>query len=275
VPTRVGPRREKNVLELADFWLPLTFLAAILGTGMGFPIPEELPIVAAGIWAGDADIVAKFGALRWLMLPACIVTVVMGDSILYFIGAKFGTKVLQTRVFKRMLPDAKREEIEKNFHVHGVKVLLFARLLPGIRSPIFIMAGILKLPLRRFILADGIYAVPGVSTLFFLAWWFGEQFKAVIEKFEEGVSSYLRPLLILIALGLVIGYMLYKFLRHPVSTGDPKEHPLVEHATHVPIIKQVTQMIDGKHTEAPHGTAPPAPPPPEPDALKKEENVPG
>src|SRR5207302_845543 len=158
MPARVGPRREKNVLELSDFWLPLTFVGAILGSGMGFPIPEELPIVAAGIWAGDADIVAKFGGLRWLILPVCIVTVVIGDGILYTIGARFGTRILRTRLFKKMLPDAKREEIEKNFHDHGVKVLLFARLLPGIRSPIFIMAGVLKLPLSRFLLADGIYA---------------------------------------------------------------------------------------------------------------------
>src|SRR5438270_13917412 len=99
MPARVGSRGEKNMLQLSDFWLPLTFVGAILGSGMGFPIPEELPIVAAGIWAGDTDIVAKFGPLRWVILPVCIVTVVIGDSILYMIGAKFGTRVLRMRLF--------------------------------------------------------------------------------------------------------------------------------------------------------------------------------
>ena len=42
-------------------------------------------------------------------------------------------------------------------------ILLFARILPGIRSPIFLTAGIMKLSWQRFLLADGIYAVPGVS----------------------------------------------------------------------------------------------------------------
>ena len=50
----------------------------------------------------------------------------------------------EQRRFESLSPaqqEAERAEIEKNFHDHGIKVLLFARFLPGIRSPIFIMAG--------------------------------------------------------------------------------------------------------------------------------------
>jgi hypothetical protein len=111
------------------------------------------------------------------------------------------------------------------------------------------MAGVMKLPLRRFLLADGIYAIPGVSLLFFLAWWFGDQFVALIERFEHGVSHYLKPLLILVALGGVIAYMLYHFLKHPVSTGNPEEVPLAEKVTHLPPLKKVTELIDCRPPE--------------------------
>jgi hypothetical protein len=187
------------------------------------------------------------------------------------VGRKFGTRLLQTRFFSRLLPPARREEIEQNFHKHGIKVLLFARFLPGIRSPIFIMAGVMKLPLKRFLLADGIYAIPGVSLLFFLAWWFGDQFVELIKRFEHGVESYIKPLLILVALLGVIGYMLYKFLRHPVSTGDPSDIPMVEKVTHAPVIKQVTELIEGKHPVPELSPKPPAPTPSSPPPDKPEE----
>jgi membrane protein DedA with SNARE-associated domain len=239
------------VIEFGDLWFYLATFGALVAAGIGFPIPEELPVVFAGDWAALPDTIATHGNYRWLILPVCILGVVISDGLLYGVGRKFGTRLLETRFFSRLLPPARRTEIEQNFHQHGIKVLLFARFLPGIRSPIFIMAGVMRLPLRRFLLADGIYAIPGVSLLFFLAWWFGDQFVALVERFEHGVSAYIKPLLILIALGGVIAFMLYKFLRHPVSTGDPADVPLVDKMTHAPVIKQVTDLIDGKHPDLP------------------------
>src|SRR5262245_11688572 len=126
------------------------FFGMLVAAGIGAPIPEELPVVLAGAWAAHPDVVARFGTLRSLMLPFCILGVVISDGLLYGIGRKFGTRILDLKFFKKIVPPAKRTEIEENFHKHGIKVLLFARFLPGIRSPIFIMAGVMKLPLKRF-----------------------------------------------------------------------------------------------------------------------------
>jgi len=48
-------------------------------------------------------------------------------------------------------------------------------LLPGIRTPIFIIAGMLRVPLGRFLIADGLYAIPGVNILFWLAYLLTDQ----------------------------------------------------------------------------------------------------
>ena len=49
-------------------------------TGIGLPIPEEVPIVAAGI-------ASRTGALHWYYaLPACLVGALLGDSLMYSIG---------------------------------------------------------------------------------------------------------------------------------------------------------------------------------------------
>jgi hypothetical protein len=133
---------------------------------------------------------------------------------------------LEYRWIARLLPPEKRSRIEGNFHQYGVKILLFARLLPGIRSPIFITAGIMKLPLKRFLLADGIYAIPGVSLLFFLAFWFGNQFKDLVDMIQKETNAA-RPIIFMVAIVAVGVYFFFHFIRKPVPTGDPKELPLI------------------------------------------------
>jgi membrane protein DedA with SNARE-associated domain len=218
------------VLDAAALWSYLGIFLALVGAGIGVPIPEELPVVTGGMMSGHAS---QDGSHPhwWIMLPVCIAGVVISDGLLYGIGRLWGPRLLQYRwVRARLLPPARLAEIESNFHKYGVKILLFARLLPGIRSPIFIVAGIMRLSFTRFLLADGIYAIPGVSLLFFLGFWFTDQFLAVVTEAER-----VRPLIIVVVLTAVITYLIIHFMRKPVTTGAPEELP--------PIISQVSQHM--------------------------------
>src|SRR5262249_28046232 len=155
--------------ELLRSWGYLGIFVGILLTGIGFPMPEELPVVIGGALAGHGS------ARWWIMLPVCIVGVVVGDGLLYGIGRLWGPRLLQYNWVKTsVLPPERLAKIEQNFQNHGIKILLFARMTPGIRAPIFLTAGLTKLPLARFLIADGIYAIPGVTLLFFLGYWFTE-----------------------------------------------------------------------------------------------------
>ena len=220
------------------FWPLLTTFALLVAAGVGFPIPEEVPVVGAGLWVGQNP---ELRPWSFLALPICILGVVISDALLYTIGRLYGPRLLEYRWTSRLLPPEKLARIEGNFHKYGVKILLFARVLPGIRSPIFITAGIMKLPLRRFVLADGIYAIPGVSLLFFLAFWFGDQFKELFDKIEKDLDVA-KPIIILAALAAVAAYICYHFVRKPIPTGDPRDLPL----TDLPLIGQkVAATIEG------------------------------
>jgi membrane protein DedA with SNARE-associated domain len=210
-----------------DFqWLSpfLIFFGMFVAAGLGAPIPEELAIVAAGLWAANHD--AEYGPFRWIMLPVCIAGIIISDLLLYVIGRYGGNRLLEHRFLRRLFDPQRRERIERNFHRYGVNILLFGRLLPGIRAPLFVTAGVMRLSIPRFLLADGIGAVLGNSLLFFLAFWFGDQFKELIEKAEHKVEV-MRPILVLTAILAVAIYFLIHFLRRPVTTGDPKELPLI------------------------------------------------
>ena len=200
--------------------------AALVAAGVGFPMPEEVPVVTAGALAGHALQDPGNSIRWWILLPLCILGVVISDGLLYLVGRTFGLRVLTFPFMAGLLPRERLERIQKNFQKHGVLILLFARILPGIRSPIFLTAGIMKLSWKRFLLADGIYAVPGVSLLFFLAFWFTDQFRDLVTKAEEEVSR-VRPLIVLTAIVAVAFYFLVQFLRRPVHSGDPNEMPLI------------------------------------------------
>lgn len=192
--------------------------AALIAAGFGLPIPEELPVLTAGVLCGHADT-----TLQWMiMLPVCIVGVVVGDGIIYTIGRVWGPRLLDNAwVQRKLVPPEKRAKIEKNFHDRGVLILLTARLTPGIRTPIFLMAGILRVPLARFLLADGLYAIPGVTTLFFLAYFLTDQ---VLEVFHR-IDQY-KPLLVVGVLSAVAGVIAYRFFTtRSVTTGAHSEVP--------------------------------------------------
>jgi membrane protein DedA with SNARE-associated domain len=203
----------------------------LIAAGLGLPIPEELPVLTAGVLVGHGDTLEPGqteldpNRLKWyIMLPVCILGVVIGDGFLYGIGRLWGTRLLNNSwVQRRIVPPEKRASIEKNFQERGVLILLTARLTPGIRSPIFIMAGCLRVPLARFLFADGLYAIPGVTTLFFLAYYLTDQ---VLEVFNK-INHY-KPLVFVAVLSAVAGIVLYRIITsRKVNTGAYSEVPLM------------------------------------------------
>ena len=237
----------------------LGVFVALIASATVVPLPEELPVITAGILVGHEDT-----PLRWyIMLPVVMAGVVLGDGFLYGIGRLWGRRLLNLAwVQRRLVTPAKREEIEKNFHDRGIMILLGARMLPGIRGPIFIMAGVLKVPLGRFMLADAIYAVPLVNILFWLSYFLTDQVLLIFNKINE-----YKPLVIVAILSGIAGAMIQKYIiaRH-VSTGEPPHVPniiakpavAVGHAVGHAVEKAV-DTVTGRHHDKPPADPQPLP----------------
>jgi len=261
--------------------------ATIILSGFGAPIPEEIPVVTAGAMVGhDAQAAvpdllngaigggyALFitpqpaAAIRWwIMLPLIIVSVVVGDLALFMIGRIWGSRLLRSSwVQRRILPPDKQAKIEENFHRNGIMILLGARLTPGIRTPVFLMAGILRMPIQRFLLADTLYAIPGVNLLFWLSYWFTDQFVEAVEAVDRH-----RPMVVLAVLSAIIGVLLWKFATsRRLSTGDVRDIPtlvkpvgVVTHAIEQTIEKGMAKTMDATNVVIHKVTHPRASEPP-------------
>jgi membrane protein DedA with SNARE-associated domain len=245
----------------------LIVFAMNVASGFMAPFPEEVTVVGAGVWTANAA--DSHGVFRWLMLPVALVSVVIGDLVLYTIGLRYGTRLLHNPWIARLFPEAKRLRIERNFHRYGVNILLFGRFLPTIRGPLFLTAGMMRLPLVRFLIADGIGAVIGNTLLFFLGFWFGDAFKELIEAIANGLTQY-RPILVLGALVAVGTYMIFHFLRSPVTTGDPKEIPLIGSQVAARIDSESKRIANKDKPQAvPENTANPSAAQPQREASKQ------
>jgi membrane protein DedA with SNARE-associated domain len=248
------------MLEGFDQYGYLGVFLTLLAAGFGVPIPEELPVLTAGIMVGHADT-----ELRWyIMLPVVIAGVVLGDTVLYGMGRIFGRRLLDIGVIRRRLPYEKQEKIEKNFAEHGIYVLLGARMLPGIRAWVFIMAGVLKVPMAQFVLADAIYAIPLVNILFWLAYVLTDQVLLVYNQLHTIMNAY-RPLIISHLVAGVVGALLYKYVfSRPVSTGEPPHVPDIiakpavaaAHAVER-VMEKAVETVTGRHHEKPPEKLPP------------------
>ncbi len=159
------------------------YLASYLGivvvlflTGCGLPLPEEVPIVAAGI-------AASLGKLDPVMgYVACMIGALAGDTAMYSIGRVFGRRLFRRHGwFSRLVNEQTEARAERMIRRHGLKVFFLARFLVGIRGPMYIALGVLALPLSRFLLIDGISAAVVVGLGYWLSYYFGKSFQRFLQ----------------------------------------------------------------------------------------------
>ncbi|MGC4003084.1 MAG: DedA family protein [Pirellulales bacterium] len=162
-------------------------------TGCGLPLPEEVALIFAGIAASQGEM------NPWFAMLACLIGCLVGDSIMYWIGSRVGRRVMNSRTPWGRYSTPEREKLlEHLIHQHGVKVLFVARFLVGVRSPVYLTAGILKFPFRRFILADLFCAAVVILLFFGVSYYFGKDVVDWIRNAEYGLT-------IVIVAGVLIG----------------------------------------------------------------------
>ena len=151
-------------------------LVVLLLGSLGLPIPEEVPIVAAGMLSHQQ-------MMRWwLALPTCIVGVFAGDLILYWAGRHWGERVLDQPLVGRLLTRARLEQIQAGYRRRGVLIVFLARNVMGLRAAAFVGAGVGGLPFRKFAAADGAAIGYGVPLNFGLAYLFSRHLHAVLAE---------------------------------------------------------------------------------------------
>ncbi len=176
------------IAEFLEHGSYLAIVVVLILTGSGLPIPEEVPIVAAGILSAPPD-----GPLNpWLALGCCLFGALAGDCVMYWIGYHFGRNVVREHPWwARFVKPEREAQIERMIDKHGLKVFFLARFLVGLRSPVYLSAGILRVPFRRFLAIDLFCATVVIGTFFTLSYSYGREIIGWIRGAEYGLWAIL------------------------------------------------------------------------------------
>lgn len=170
----------------------------IAATGCGLPIPEEAAIVVAGVLSAQGHLAT--GAA----FAACLLGAIVGDSCMYAIGYHWGHGIFRSHPrFARLLAAENERQFQQAIGSHALKVMLLARFLVGIRAPVYVMTGVVRMPYRRFLVYDLISAGAVVGVVFWLSYAFGDNVQEWIRHAE------ITATLIIVGVFAVVGAIIY------------------------------------------------------------------
>jgi glycerol-3-phosphate O-acyltransferase / dihydroxyacetone phosphate acyltransferase len=160
--------------EYVDNFTYLGIFALLLLGSLGVPVPEEMPIIAAALLSHEH--VVRW----WLALPICLLGVLSGDMVLYWVGRHWGEQVLNLRLVRLLLSPAREQWLKAAYRRHALKTVVTARHVMGLRAAAFLTAGSAGVPFWKFVVADAGAALFGVPLAFGLAYFFTDQIKAIM-----------------------------------------------------------------------------------------------
>jgi membrane-associated protein len=125
--------------------------AAIL---VGMVLPGETALLVAGVFCNS-----KYGDLNLgVMIVIAVVCAIVGDSVGYEFGRKFGPPVRRSRL-GRWVGEHRWAKVDGFLHRHGGKAVLLGRLTALLRALMPSMAGMSGMRYRTFLLWNAIGGV--------------------------------------------------------------------------------------------------------------------
>ena len=171
----------------------------------GAPLPGETLLIFASVLAGRGEM-----SLPGLLIFAWIGSV-LGDNIGYAIGRTVGRAAISRYGAKIGLNEARFSAVEKVFLRYGPITVVFARFFNILRQLNGIVAGIMGMDWRRFLLCNAVGGALWVMVWVFASVYFTEHISVVIGFVRH--TKIIGSALIAIALIVVLTFVMRRVRR--------------------------------------------------------------
>lgn len=177
--------------------LALVFLLPALEASafVGVVLPGEIGVVLGGVMANQHKLPLA------AVFAAGILGAVIGDSVGYAVGARWGEAMLR-RLPKRLLKPEHVQRTEETLRKLGGKAVFVGRFTAALRALVPGMAGMSKLPYPRFLAWNMLGGVCWASAFVLLGYLAGSQYRQV-----ERYANY-------IGIALLVGIVAFFVVRH-------------------------------------------------------------
>ena len=175
----------------------------------GFPFPEDAILLLSGL-------LATHGILE--PIPAFLVSYssfLATDLFLYAAGKKYGRRIVEHRKFQRLISAERLSQLEEKFEKWGALFVFFGRHVMGVRGQVFLVSGAMRMPLTKFMIADGTSAALSVVLMVGIGYWGGSR----LQELRRDVIwiELIGGLVLLVLWG---GWMRFHYLRSRSKSSD-------------------------------------------------------
>jgi membrane protein DedA with SNARE-associated domain len=208
-------------VEQVQHWLaalpPLLVYLVVGATigieSLGIPLPGEIALVSASLLAatGTANVV-------WVAVAASAGAII-GDSIGYAIGRRGGRRLLERfgHRFPKHFGPPHLARAERIFERWGVWAVFFGRFVALLRILAGPLAGSLRVPYPRFLLANATGGIVWASGTAFAVWGLGQ----AAERWLSGFSWV--ALVVAVLFGIVTTLVIKRRTQRSLHAEQPKE----------------------------------------------------
>ena len=188
--------------QAADFLIRHGYVVLfgwVLLEQLGLPIPAAPLLIAAGALARAGKMNLTFA------VALAFVAVILADLFWYSLGRYRGGRILKLLCRISLEPDSCVRRTENLFVRRGVYALLVAKFVPGLNTAAPSLAGIFRMPVRRFLIFDSLGALFWVITVTSLGLIFSDQLERIALRWGGW--------LIAVVAGSLAAYVLWKFIQ--------------------------------------------------------------
>ncbi|MFY7928761.1 MAG: DedA family protein [Oligoflexus sp.] len=172
------------------YWIYAGIFLLMLASGFGFPAPEEITLVSAGLVcyvASRPDLYpppypGAVGVNPYVTATVAFVSVMFSDCLVFFLGKYFGGALLRKRFMARYRD--RMDKVAEWTKKYGMWAAGAFRFTPGLRFPGHFACGMMGLSVSKFILVDAIAAGISVPTQVLLVAFYGDKILVYFQQFK-------------------------------------------------------------------------------------------
>jgi len=195
---------------IEDFPYLGLFALLILGT-LGLPFPEDGILLLSGLLTAH-NVIRPFPTFLVVYLG-----LLSTDFLLYSFGKKYGRRLVEHRRFQKIITNERLTKLEGKFKKWGVLVVFFGRHLLGLRTQIFLVAGVMRMSWKKFLIVDGTSALLTITLWGGLGYVGGNSLQAL----KKDVANIEQIVMVILAI-LIGGTLLFRYLKKKRNTyGTP------------------------------------------------------
>ena len=148
-----------EVTALVDHFPYVGIFALLILGGIGLPFPEGATLILSGFLVAH-EVINPFPT--FLIIYAGLLA---SDFLLYLVGKKYGRMIVEHKKFRRIISPDRLLKLEEKFKKSDVWVILIGRHFLGLRAQIFLVAGVMRMPAIKFLIADATTALLTIALM--------------------------------------------------------------------------------------------------------------